>query len=382
MECPKCKLINPAGVIRCDCGYNFQTQTVETLPPVTPSGPAPAYKLFDRLSVYIASALGSPIVGAILIARNYSHLGQKSKARWAVILGIAGTIAAIPALYYLPQSLTLAGQLVLMLVTGGLAEYLQGAAIKEHVRHGGALASRWLAAGAGTIGLAVTGGLLLLGVYGQKLAVQTANVTIGTKDNIFYSGSATAADANALGQKLKDIGYFSDKGLSAEVFKDANGEAIGFMVKDGVWNQPDMVFGYERIALQAAPAVGGSPVRLRLENAMRQTQKEVTVGLANIGAQDQIAYFGTATEADAKALGQVLQAAGFFMDKGGLALLSKDNGTTVSLVVADGVWDKPDVVSALEKMIRDGAAAVGGPPIKMRLMDSSQYETKMEVSLD
>ena len=29
MECPRCGLINPDSAQRCDCGYDFQTQTVE-----------------------------------------------------------------------------------------------------------------------------------------------------------------------------------------------------------------------------------------------------------------------------------------------------------------------------------------------------------------
>jgi hypothetical protein len=382
MECPNCKRISPAGIIRCDCGYNFETKLPETLPPPNPSELAPTYKLFDRWSIYIASFLGSPLVGAILMAVNYGRLGEKSRARWAAILGVAGTIALIAAAAKLPQGIGSALALGLSAATGSIAQVFQGDAVNAHVRRGGQLASRWLAVAASLIFLVPVGGLMLSANYLQKFAAKSANVTIGTKDNVFYSGSATATDATALGQKLKDIGYFSDKGMSAEISKDANGAAIGFVVKDGIWNQPDMVLAYERIALLAASAAGGTPVRLRLENSTRQTQKEATVGLANIGPQDQIAYFGTATDADAKALGQILHAAGFFMDKGGLAMLSKDNGTIVSLVVADGAWDKPDVVADLEKMIRDGAATVGGSPIKMRLLDSSQYDTKLEVSLD
>jgi hypothetical protein len=29
MDCPRCGLINPTTASRCDCGYDFQTQTVE-----------------------------------------------------------------------------------------------------------------------------------------------------------------------------------------------------------------------------------------------------------------------------------------------------------------------------------------------------------------
>lgn len=29
MECPNCKLVNPPTSMRCDCGYDFQTHTIE-----------------------------------------------------------------------------------------------------------------------------------------------------------------------------------------------------------------------------------------------------------------------------------------------------------------------------------------------------------------
>jgi len=29
MDCPKCKLVNPPTAARCDCGYDFETGTME-----------------------------------------------------------------------------------------------------------------------------------------------------------------------------------------------------------------------------------------------------------------------------------------------------------------------------------------------------------------
>jgi len=36
MECPKCRLINPPGSIRCDCGYSFVTGVVSAVPSTVP----------------------------------------------------------------------------------------------------------------------------------------------------------------------------------------------------------------------------------------------------------------------------------------------------------------------------------------------------------
>jgi len=29
MDCPNCKLVNPPNATRCDCGYDFQTRTIQ-----------------------------------------------------------------------------------------------------------------------------------------------------------------------------------------------------------------------------------------------------------------------------------------------------------------------------------------------------------------
>jgi len=29
MDCPNCKLVNPPNCMRCDCGYDFQTYTIQ-----------------------------------------------------------------------------------------------------------------------------------------------------------------------------------------------------------------------------------------------------------------------------------------------------------------------------------------------------------------
>ena len=63
-------------------------------------------------------------------------------------------------------------------------------------------------------------------------------------------------------------------------------------------------------------------------------------------------------------------------------MLSKDkDGTAISFVVKEGVWDDPAMQAGFEQIGRQLAPSVGGLPIKVRLMDSSRA-TKKEIAVE
>ena len=76
-------------------------------------------------------------------------------------------------------------------------------------------------------------------------------VKIGTKDEVIYSGTATKDQATALGNALKTLGYFQDRGVSVLLSKGSNGAVISYVVEDGVWNKPDMVSDFETVLHEA-----------------------------------------------------------------------------------------------------------------------------------
>jgi hypothetical protein len=106
---------------------------------------APTYQLFDSRAVAIATLLGTPVAGAILMALNYRRLGQKSKATLAVVYGIVATALATGVGFFLPQGVGSGVGIGLLFATMNVAKSLQGPAIEEHQRQGGKLASRWIA---------------------------------------------------------------------------------------------------------------------------------------------------------------------------------------------------------------------------------------------
>lgn len=101
-------------------------------------------------------------------------------------------------------------------------------------------------------------------------------ISVGT-DHIYYFGTATAAQAQALADSLKAQGYFQGKGADVFLAKQSDGIALSFVVGDGVWDDAEMVASFEKIARAAAPAVDGLPIKLHLENTSLEVKKDETI---------------------------------------------------------------------------------------------------------
>jgi hypothetical protein len=367
--------------------------------PQYPQYTPPAYRLYDVGAVFLAAFLGSPLAGTVLIASNYRKLGQGGNGILALILGAAASAGLILLGLKSTQSPAIAS-IVLLVCTGLAARELQGNAINTHVAWGGQLFSKWRAVGVGIVTslllgcgfvayLYYTGQLqkFITQVQTQQKQIETQQnpaqtppnaVTIGTKDQVFYSGTATANDATALGSALKNAGYFQDRGVTVLLSKGPGGTVIGFVVQDGAWNQSGTVASFEEIARGVASSVGGLPVQVQLLNSTKTVEKSATVGEVDLGGGDAVIYEGTATQADAQALGQQLKSIGFFQGHGANVFLTKDGGTTLAFVVSDGTWNNPTMVSDFETIVRSVASTVGGLPIDMRLESTTLVVEKDE----
>jgi len=239
--------------------------------PSSPAAAVPSYRLFDSNSVLIAAILGSPVAGVALMALNWRRLGQGKKGLAAFLIGIVATVLASLLGYYVPSSGSIAIGILIALGTKGAAQYFQGPTLAEHVARGGQLASRWAATGVGLAFLALFSIIVIVGALG--LGGQH-RLVVGTKDEVYFTGTATQDDARALGEGLKKAGYFEDRGFTVILSKDSDGTAISFVVKDGVWDDAAMASGYQELGRGLAPAVGGLPIKVRLINTLKQTKKE------------------------------------------------------------------------------------------------------------
>jgi hypothetical protein len=101
---------------------------------------------------------------------------------------------------------------------------------------------------------------------------------VGTKDEVFYCGAATADEAEALGRALKKENYLVDAGASIVLSKD-NVISIGFVLGiKGAWDMPQLVAAFETLARNVAPSVGGLPIDLQLLS----TDMKIRKGVANL----------------------------------------------------------------------------------------------------
>ncbi len=101
-----------------------------------------------------------------------------------------------------------------------------------------------------------------------------------------------------------------------------------------------------------------------------------------VTAIESVNYSGSATEEDAKKLGEVLTSQGYFNGKGAknVLLMKDENGVVISFIL-NTRWDDPKVVSALRNMAVAAAQEGIGNPVTLKLLDDN-LNTKNEIVIE
>jgi len=371
---------------------------MSTIPDQSPEGsvpasttPRPDYTLFNYRSVALATFLGTPIAGGILMAVNERRLGNAGRAAGTVILAILGTAVLLLVGWFIPQTLDTFVALGAMFAMMRIAKSTQEMSVEEHVRLGGQVASMWKAAGIGVAALVVVFGAAAGGIY---LHDRVPAVVIGSNDKVYYTGTATRAEALSLGNALQTAGYFRGEGAAVVLEKSEFGTNVSFVVKDGAWNDVSTVEEFEMIGLRVGPSVG-LPIIVYLTDKHRDPQTDSNVGQV-VNGKDHLYYLGDADEDQANALSDELKSEGYFAGKGVDVFLSihKDD-RVISYVVNQTAWTDPADVRGFQELTRKVVAnavfsePTGDPnalgtvapahfklPIQVHLVDSSMTVQK------
>jgi len=360
--------------------------------------PAVPYTLYNAPAVTLATFFGTPAAGSLLMALNFSRLGEKGYAAMILILGFLVTGLAVAVGFFLPITATSGMGLALLVGMRLLATKLQGEAVAQHVSRGGKLGSKWVATALG-VGffclLFAAVAIPVLAKSGQgKPGVSGSNafdaltsmfdakskVTIGENDEVYYTGTATKEDAQKLGAALKTDGYFKDLGVSVFLDKGSNGTTISMVVQESALKNPGIQMEEEEVAREVADSVGGLPIHVKIIDKYEIVKMQGIVGRASLDNKDEVFYFGNATQTEGESLARALQKEEYFGGRGASVLLSKDgDGTSISFVVSDGFWDDPAHVSGFEAVVKAVAPSVGGLPVTLRLVNTSLEDKKDSV---
>jgi len=343
--------------------------------------PPPPYTLYSPAAVGLATFLGSPLAGTVFMAINYRRLGKTGAAVCALVVGLLATVILV-ALGVVTQSSAGVGiGIAGFLGTLFAAKALQGPTVEQHQAAGGKIGSTGIAAVVGLLFLGIVFGAIYLGLSAQR----GTRLAVGINE-IYYKGTATQADAQALGKALENIKVF-DNTTARTVFlsKSAEGTVISFVVVDPESvNKPEVMPAFAQITATVGPAVGGTPLKFRLVDSSEKELKSQTVDLSTvpqmgtrlaIGPQE-IYYKGTATEADAKALGKALEDQKYFDGKSAkIVFLAKSpQGTIISFVVSPADAAKPANLTAFAALTAAVGPAAGGKPLTCKLVDPNMKE--------
>jgi hypothetical protein len=109
---------------------------------VTIGSAAAGKKLFSLGQILLATFLGAPLAGSLLVAYNYRVL-QKASASWqSIVYGIASTVIIFILAFVLPEKFpNSALPVVYCVAMRQLVSYLQGGPIAAHYSSGGSKGS-------------------------------------------------------------------------------------------------------------------------------------------------------------------------------------------------------------------------------------------------
>jgi hypothetical protein len=236
-----------------------------------PSTASPSYALYSINQITLATILGAPIAGGLLIRRNLVLLGEGARGNRVLVWSALSTVLVFVVAAFLPKSIP--GAPLAIGYTLGLRGYAQsilGTPLFEHTRRQGRLCSSWAATAIGVASL-IAISVVMIGIYLSLPSSITDRlsdcVTFTPGEIVYYSEGSTAEHARAVGEALKDLQYFTANPNARAWVKVSGDEAhrvVAFMVKDGVWDDRGLMDWFGDLGGRLEDRAHIGPIEIRL----------------------------------------------------------------------------------------------------------------------
>ena len=346
----------------------------------------PDYRLHSPDHVALATFLGSPVAGGLLMAFNYRRLGNTFAAwGWAafgvVFTGVQFVIAdLVPPVRLFVLGIAAVGVIAMYC----LAKHTLGAALGEHKRQHGQMASGWAAAGTGLACIPVVLAVAFAGAFVFPTSDLGEQITFGDND-IHYTEGATEQEARALLGVLRGtFGMTEETGMSVQLRRHGDAYVVAFVLQDDAWNDPDILAEFRDVAFEASADIfDNRPVIVELRDDVWELKRTIKFALVKFGDAD-IYYTDGATEQEARALCGVLTGTLGITRETSISIQLRRDGDAhvVALVLQDDAWDDPEILAEVRDFAT--AASVGifdDRPVVVELCDEA-WKLKRTIKRD
>ena len=103
-------------------------------------------KMFSKAQVSLATFLGAPIAGAILMCKNCKAMGQPKGAQQSITTGIIGTVIILVIAFFLPDNIPdMILPIASLFAVQQWYKQTQEESFKSHISRGGGKGSWWFA---------------------------------------------------------------------------------------------------------------------------------------------------------------------------------------------------------------------------------------------
>jgi hypothetical protein len=134
---------------------------------------------------------------------------------------------------------------------------------------------KWLRILSGIVAVVCIAVTLLIW-FGQKSLMGT-KYAVSDKETVNYSGSATAQDAQSLGEALKKIGFFDNtKATDVLLHTDQAGTAVSFVVDRG-WDNEEILTSFKQIGEMLVQGLKVTHLKIMLIDEHLNTKKEIQI---------------------------------------------------------------------------------------------------------
>lgn len=206
----------------------------------------PEHSLYSKTAIDIATAFGSMIAGAFLIASNLKKLGRSDEVFQVYIFNIISfsllmfLLIKIPFAEKIPDFFI---QLLQVAIVHTFTRYKLGNDLENHGAQKGVYYSKWRAVGISMLLLP-----FVIGIFLGINYLSETKVDFGNGKLIYYKYDANKEDASKLGDYLQRVGVFdNDNEMDIYISKISNDIDISFTVIDKSLLDEELVLMFDRL---------------------------------------------------------------------------------------------------------------------------------------